>query len=110
MRHKGVKTSPAKKKGRRRPHAKRIRSTGGCSGLTDELWALMEPLLAEHKHTCRLGGGRPRVPGRTCADGIFLVLRPGCQWNARLATGLCPSSTAHDRFQARVQDGCFRRC
>ena len=65
----------------------------------------MEPLLSEHQNTHRFGGGRPRVPDRVCADGIFFVLGTGCQWNAISATAICPSSTAHDRFQAWVQDG-----
>ena len=34
----------------------------------------MEPLLPAHKNTHRFGGGRPRVPDRVCADGIFFVL------------------------------------
>jgi transposase len=85
-------------KPRSRPRAKRIPSAGGRFRISDELWALMEPLLPEHKNTHRFGGGRPRVPDRPCADAIFFVLRTGCQWNALSATGLCPSSTAHDRF------------
>src|SRR5207248_1834357 len=96
-------------KPRSRPRAKRIQSTGTRFTISDELWALMEPLLAEHKNTHRFGGGRPRVPDRVCADAIFFVLRTGCQWNALSATGICPSSTAHDRFQQWVQDGFFRR-
>ena len=69
----------------------------------------MEPLLPPHKNTHRFGGGRPRVPDRQCAEAIFFVLRTGWQWNALSATGLCPSSTAHDRFQAWVKDGVFER-
>ena len=99
----------AEVKPRSRPRAKRIPSTGARFRISDELWALMEPLLPEHKNTHRFGGGRPRVPDRVCADGIFFVLRTGCQWNALSATGICPSSTAHDRFQAWVQDGFFLR-
>jgi putative transposase len=99
----------AEVKPRSRPRAKRIPSTGGRFRISDELWALMEPLLPEHKNTHRFGGGRPRVPDRQCADAIFFVLRTGCQWNALSATGICPSSTAHDRFQAWVEDGFFLR-
>jgi putative transposase len=91
------------------PRAKRIQSTGTRFTISDELWALMEPLLAEHKNTHRFGGGRPRVPDRQCAEGIFFVLRTGRQWNALSATGLCPSSTAHDRFQGWVEEGFFVR-
>jgi transposase len=108
-----MKTARQKRAGevkpRSRPRAKRIPSTGARFTISDELWALMEPLLPEHKNTHRFGGGRPRVPDRRCADGIFFVLRTGCQWNALSATGLCPSSTAHDRFQAWIQDGFFER-
>ena len=99
----------AEVKPRSRPRAKRLQSTGGRFRISDELWALMEPLLAEHKNTHRFGGGRPRVPDRVCADAIFFVLRTGCQWNALSATGICPSSTAHDRFQQWVQEGFFLR-
>ena len=72
------------------PRAKRIASTGGRFRISDELWALMEPLLPEHKNTHRFGGGRPRVPDRQCADAIFFVLRTGCQWNALLSHGPLP--------------------
>jgi transposase len=99
----------AEVKPRSRPRAKRIQSTGARFTISDELWALMEPLLPEHQNTHRFGGGRPRVPDRQCAEGIFFVLRTGCQWNALSATGICPSSTAHDRFQAWVEDGFFER-
>lgn len=40
---------------------------------------------------------------------ILFVLRSGCQWNALNATGLCPSSTAHDRFQEWAKQGVFHR-
>jgi transposase len=77
--------------------------------VSDELWARIEPLLPEHKNTHRFGGGRPRKPDRVCMNAIFFVLRTGCQWNALSATGICPSSTAHDRFQQWVADGVFWR-
>jgi len=73
-----MKTARQKRAGevkpRSRPQAKRVESTGGRFTISDELWALMEPLLPEHKNTHRFGGGRPRVPDRQCADGIFFVL------------------------------------
>jgi transposase len=73
----------------------------------DELWAKLEPLLPVHVNTHRFGGGRPRVPDRKCMDGIFFVLRTGCQWKALDETALCSGSTAHDRFQEWVQAGVF---
>jgi putative transposase len=75
--------------------------------VSDELWAKIEPLLPKHPNTHRFGGGRPRADDRKCMDAIFFVLRTGCQWNALNATGLCPSSTAHDRFQEWQEAGVF---
>jgi transposase len=75
--------------------------------LSDELWTMFQPLIPVHVNTHRLGGGRPRVPDRKCADAIFYVLRTGCQWKALDHTDLCPGSTAHDRFQEWVEAGVF---
>jgi transposase len=77
--------------------------------VSDELWSKIQPLLPEHVNTHRFGGGRPRADGRTCLNGILFVLRTGCQWNALNATSICPSSTAHDRFQEWVEAGVFGR-
>lgn len=77
--------------------------------ISDELWAVLEPLLPEHVNRHRFGGGRPRVPDRRCADAIFFVLRTGCQWEALNQTELCAKSTAHDRFQEWAEDGVFLR-
>jgi len=75
--------------------------------ISDALWAVLAPLLPKHVNTHRFGGGRPRVPGRRCADAIFYVLRTGCQWEALNQTDLCAKSTAHDRFQEWVAAGVF---
>jgi putative transposase len=75
--------------------------------ISDELWAVLEPLLPPHPNTHRFGGGRPRVPERRCADALFYVLRTGCQWQALDQTDLCAHSTAHDRYQAWVQADVF---
>jgi len=77
--------------------------------VSDTLWAKFQPLLPQHVNTHRFGGGRPRVDDRQCMNAILFVLRTGCQWNALNATGICPSSTAHDRFQQWVEAGVFRR-
>jgi transposase len=75
--------------------------------IPDELWERLRPLIPARKNTHRFGGGRPRASDRACMDGIFFVLRTGCQWKALSATGICPSSTAHDRFQEWVKAGVF---
>ncbi len=75
--------------------------------VSDELWAVLQPLLPEHVNTHRFGGGRPRVPDRPCADAIFYVLRTGCQWKALDQTDLCPGSTLQNRYQEWVCGGVF---
>jgi len=77
--------------------------------ISDALWAKMQPLLPVHVNTHRFGGGRPRADDRKCMNAIWFVLRTGCQWDALDATGICPSSTAHDRFQEWVKAGVFHR-
>jgi putative transposase len=77
--------------------------------VSDELWAVLEPVLPKHRNTHRFGGGKPRTPERQCADAIFYVLRTGCQWGALAATGLWPHSTAHERVQQGVKAGVFLR-
>ena len=78
--------------------------------LSDTLWERLSPHLPVHVPKAHpLGCHRPRVPDRQVLDGIFFVLRTGCQWKALSATGICSSSTAHSRFQAWVQAGVFAR-
>lgn len=75
--------------------------------VSDELWAKIEALLPKHQNTHIFGGGRPRADNRRCFDAILFVLKTGCQWNALNATGICASSTAHDRFQEWGEAGVF---
>lgn len=95
------------------PRPKRTRPTTptnpttGSFQVSEELWAVLAPLLPQRVNSHPLGGGRPRVPDRTCANGIFYVLRTGCQWKALDQTGICSGSTAHLRFQEWVAAGIF---
>lgn len=102
-----AKKQPVKPKRTRERTANNRTTTGFC--VSDELWEVLQPLLPKHENTHRFGGGRPRVPDRRCADGIFYVLRTGGQWEALNQTELCAKSTAHDRFQEWVRAGVFLR-
>ena len=77
--------------------------------IPDGLWNELEPLLPKHKVKHPLGCHKPRVPDRKVMNGIFFVLKTGCQWNALNETGICSSSTAHLRFQEWVKAGVFRK-
>lgn len=102
-----AKKQPPKAK-RTRERTANNRTTTGFR-ISEELWGVLQPLLPKHENTHRLGGGRPRVPDRNCADGIFYVLRTGGQWEALNQTDLCAKSTAHDRFQEWTRAGVFLR-
>ena len=78
--------------------------------ISDTLWERLSPHLPVHTpKTHPLGCHRRRVPDRQVLNGIFFVLRTGCQWKALSATGICSGSTAHARFQEWVQAGVFAR-
>lgn len=46
--------------------------------VTDELWAVVEPLLPKKRPSKK--GGRPRVPDRSALTGILFVLQSGIPW------------------------------
>src|SRR3954471_16853619 len=46
--------------------------------VSDELWAIVEPLLP--KPGPKKKDGRPRIPDRACLTGIVFVLKTGIQW------------------------------
>ena len=78
--------------------------------ISDTLWERLSPKLPVHVPKAHpLGCHKRRVPDRQVLDGIFFVLRTGCQWKALSATGICSGSTAHARFQQWVQAGVFAR-
>lgn len=71
--------------------------------LTDEQWAVVQPLLPLAKH-----GGRPRsVDLRLVLNTIFFLNKSGCQW-AMLPKDLAARSTANDYFSAWKADGTWQ--
>jgi transposase len=73
--------------------------------LTDEQWALLEPLIFKP----------PRRPDRRCRpwrdarqvlNGVLWVLRTGAPWRD-LPGRSPPHQTCHRRFQVWVRDGTF---
>ena len=66
------------------------------SDLTDEQWAIVEPLLPPAKQSSR--GGRPRkVNRREVLNTLLYLNRSGCQWDM-LPHDLLPKSTVYDYF------------
>lgn len=72
--------------------------------LSDEQWAILEPLIPTAKH-----GGRPReVDMREVINTLLYLNRAGCQWDM-LPHDLLPKSTAYDYFAAWRNDGTWQR-
>jgi putative transposase len=88
-------------------------STSPPESVPDDRWRIPDALgeriraLLPPRPPHRFGGHNPRVDDRRAIDAISFVLRTGCQWNARNATGIGSSSSAHRRFQEWTAAGVF---
>jgi putative transposase len=75
-----------------------------ATDLTDEQWAILEPLVPSAKL-----GGRPReVSMREVINTILYLNRAGCQWDL-LPHDLLPKSTVYDYFARWRDDGTWQR-
>ena len=74
--------------------------------LTDEQWALIEPLF--DKPPVVQTRGRPRRPEREVLNGVLWILRSGARW-CDLPDRFPPYQTCHRRFQQWVKDGRLER-
>lgn len=74
--------------------------------IPDALWLRIEPHLPKYRKSRK--GGRPRANLRSVMDGIFYVLRTGCQWKA-LPPEFGSGSTVHAYFQEWTARGVFRQ-
>jgi putative transposase len=73
------------------------------SDLTDQQWAILEPLIPVSKV------GRPRVNDmREVLNAIFYQARSGCQWDM-LPNDLPARSTVNDYFRQWRDDGTWQR-
>ncbi len=74
------------------------------SDLTDDEWAVIEPLIPSAKR----GGGKRRVGMRAVVNGLMDILSTGCQWRY-VPKDLPPRSTLHDYFSLWGGDGTLER-
>src|SRR5215469_7913936 len=73
------------------------------SDLTDEQWAIVEPLIPPAKQSPR--GGRPRkVNMREVLNTLLYLNRSGCQWDM-VPHDVRPKSTVYDYFVQWRDDG-----
>ena len=72
--------------------------------LTDEQWALVQPVLPPHTATT----GRPPRDPRTMVNGVLWILRTGAPWRD-LPERFGPWQTVYDHFRRWRENGAFDR-
>jgi transposase len=72
--------------------------------LTDEQWAVLEPLLPEEERVPARKPGRPWKDPRAVLNGVLWILRTGAPWQD-LPKRYPPYQTCHRRFQRWVRQG-----
>jgi len=81
--------------------------------ITDEFWAIAEPLIPkktrdpDKEYKRKQGGGRPPMEPRKALEAIFYVLRTGIQWKA-LPVFFGSSSAVHRHFVFWSEAGFFK--
>jgi transposase len=68
----------------------------------DELWEIIEPILA--KHDPPKSTGRPRIDQRAALDAIIFRMRSGCQW-IQMPKDFPDDASVHRTFQRWVELG-----
>jgi putative transposase len=87
-------------------HRETYKRVGGRypSDLTDDEWALLEPLIPPAKP-----GGRPRETDmREAMNAILYILRTGCPWRYLPRDGFPPRSTVYNIFRNFQRDGVWQ--
>jgi transposase len=88
----------------KRPTPQKRSSRGYPSDLTEQEWAILDPLIPPAK-----GGGHPRTTDmREVLNALFYVDRTGCQWRA-LPHDFPPWSTVWSYFRTWRTDGTWKR-
>jgi len=73
--------------------------------IPDPLWGRFQAILPKYPVSPK--GGQPRLNPRRVLDGIFYVLRTGCQWKAA-PREFGSGSALHNYFQDWTRRGLFR--
>ncbi len=75
--------------------------------LTDEQWAIVQPLIPQPPRRAD-GRGRPRIDDRQILNGILWIMRTGAPWKD-MPERYPSYQTCHRRFQEWVKAGVFER-
>jgi len=86
------------------PHAAGVR----VMFLTNEQWAVLEPMLPGAQRSSRPRRGRPWRDARAVVNGILWIHRSGAPW-AELPDRYPPHQTCHRRYLRLVRTGTWKR-
>jgi len=75
--------------------------------VTDDLWALVEPLIPKRQPSPK--GGQPPVSDRVCLRGILFVLKSGIPWEDFPQEMGCCGMTLWNRLKTWKQAGVWQR-
>ena len=70
--------------------------------ISDAVWSKVEPLLVRFRR--KKSGGSPPMDFRCLLNGMFYLLKTGCQWS-QIPACYGSKSTIHEHFQKWVQAG-----
>lgn len=76
--------------------------------VSDAMWEKIKLLIPSDNFHSTHSKGRPQISNRALMNGIFYVLRTGCQWRALDVTRICSGATAHEHFQHWARMGVFK--
>jgi len=75
--------------------------------VTDDVWALVEPLIPPHEPSPK--GGQPPKPHRLCLTGILFVLKTGIAWEDFPHEMGCCGMTLWNRLDAWRAAGVWKQ-
>lgn len=74
--------------------------------MPEAIWRRLRGLIPKWRPSPK--GGRPALDARRVADGIYYILRTGCQWKAA-PREYGSGSALHNYFQKWTRHGVFRK-
>ena len=78
------------------------------SDLTDEQWALIQPLMPPSQSDTPKGGRPREVSLRIVVNGMLYLIRSGCQWRM-LPMDFGPWPTVHHYYRTWRRDGTLQQ-
>jgi putative transposase len=92
---------------RRKENRKPLPRIPGWRDIREDFWEKVRDFIPKKKKK-KTKGGRPSLDERKVLNGIFYVLRTGCQWKM-MPREYGSGSSSHRYFQKWVKAGVFKK-